>query len=38
LHFADAAGLLKLGVRHVELDLIVPVDELRHFCCKMKSD
>ena len=39
LHFADAAGFLELGVRDFELDLIVPIDELRHFCfcCRMES-
>ena len=34
LDFADAAGFLELGVRDVEPDLVVPVDEARHRCCK----
>ena len=33
LDFADAAGFLEFGVRDIELDLVVPVDELRHLGC-----
>ena len=38
LNFADAAGFFELGVRDVELDLVVPVDKLRHFGCTKESD
>lgn len=34
LDFADAAELLELGVRDVELDLVDPVHEARHFGCE----